>query len=219
MITPDLPVLYSFRRCPYAMRARMGLAVSRQSYVLREVDLKDRPAQLREVSAKATVPVLILANGKVLDQSLQIMRWTLAISDPQHWLKVPPSKAAQMDAWIAHCDSDFKHHLDRYKYATRYPDVRAEDHRTQAAEFLFELDRRLKETAYLGGPDMSLVDVALAPFVRQFASADRDWFEHQSWPALRCWLEAFVATDLFTGIMKKYPVWKMGDSDRLIFNG
>jgi glutathione S-transferase len=216
MSAPDLPVLYSFRRCPYAMRARMALAVSQQSYVLREVDLKARPSQLREVSAKATVPVLVLANGKVLEESLQIMHWTLANSDPQQWLQAPSFRAAQTNALIAGCDGDFKHHLDRYKYAAHYSDNRAEDHRTQAAEFLFELDRCLQKTAYLLGPNLSLADVALAPFVRQFASADRAWFEQQSWPALRSWLDAFVATNLFIGIMKKYPVWKVGNPDCLI---
>lgn len=202
-----LPILYSFRRCPYAIRARLALAVSEQACVHREVDLKQRPPELYAASPKGTVPVLVFGDGVVLEESLEIMHWTLGNHDPSCWLPSSEEQRAQTAALIAACDGDFKHNLDRYKYASRHPGSQAEDHRELASEFLRELERHLAGGPYLLGSACSLADMAIAPFVRQFAFTDREWFDSRAWPHLREWLERFLASELFTGVMVKHPVW------------
>jgi len=201
------PVLYSFRRCPYAMRARMALAVSEQVCTLREVVLARKPAQLLQASPKGTVPVLVLPDGTVLEQSLDIMRWALQRHDPQHWL---PATGPDTDAalhWIRQCDGDFKAQLDRYKYPHRYalPDGLA--HRTAGAEFLQRLNACLSQQPALAGAHWGLTDAAIAPFVRQFAHTDPDWFAAQAWPALQQWLAHFEASPLYLQVMEKVPEW------------
>jgi len=206
-MSPTLPILYSFRRCPYAMRARMALSVSGQVLEHREVDLKQRPEQLIAVSPKATVPVVVLADGTVLEESIDVMRWALAQHDPEGWLPSTEEDRATTEALIARNDGDFKQHLDRYKYATRYDDVDPLEHRTAASAILSELDHRLRSGTYLLGDRFTFADAALAPFVRQFAFADKAWFDAQPWPALQQWLESFLSSERFLGIMHKHPVW------------
>ena len=205
-----LPVLYSFRRCPYAMRARLALAVSGQACELREVVLRAKPAELITASAKASVPVLVLPSGEVIEQSLDIMRWALQRDDPARWLSVKPEQAAQEQALIDDCETSFKHHLDRYKDPGRYVDVKALQHRAAAADWLSQLERHLTPEGWLFGPSASLADMAIAPFVRQFAQADPLWFEQQDWPALQAWLNRIVSSALFEGVMHKYPAWESG---------
>ncbi|MCP4862318.1 MAG: rhodanese-related sulfurtransferase [Planctomycetes bacterium] len=202
-----MPVLYSFRRCPYAMRARLALSVSEQACVVREVALKNRPEELYAASSKGTVPVLVLANGEVIDESLAVMQWALQQRDPEGWL---PSAGheKEMRALIASNDGDFKFHLDRYKYATRYEGVVAEEHRDKASAFLQQLDQRLQDSAYLFGEQPSLADMAIAPFVRQFSIADSAWFQQQPWPRLIAWLEAFINSPRFASIMTKRVTWE-----------
>lgn len=178
-------VLYSFRRCPYAMRARMALRYSGVPLSIVEVSLKAKPAEMLAASPKATVPVLVCADGSVIEQSLDIMHWALARHDPDNWLQ--PGCAAL----IEENDTRFKVLLDRYKYAIRYPEHPMEYYRAQGAEFLQRLEDVLARSAYLAGPALSLADVALAPFVRQFAHVDRDWFEQAPYPRLNAWLERF----------------------------
>jgi glutathione S-transferase len=202
-----LPILYSFRRCPYAMRARMALSVSGQALEHREVDLKQRPEELIAVSPKATVPVVVLADGTVLEESIDVMRWALTQHDPEGWLPATEEDRATTEALIARNDGDFKKHLDRYKYATRYEDVDPLEHRTAASAILSELDQRLQAGPYLLGDRFTFADAALAPFVRQFAFADKAWFDAQPWPALQQWLESFLSSERFLGIMQKHPVW------------
>lgn len=185
------------------MRARLALAVSEQPFVLHAVDLKNRPPQLYVVSPKGTVPVLVLDDGTVLDESIDIMRWTLTNHDPQDWLRNATEQEQEIQALITQCDRSFKFHLDRYKYATRYEGAVAEEHRQLAAEILMEWDQRLKGHAFLCDDRACMADIALGPFVRQFAFADRPWFDKQPWPHLRAWLEAFTASALFALIMKK----------------
>jgi glutathione S-transferase len=214
-----LPVLYSFRRCPFAMRARLALAASGQRCELREVVLRDKPAELLAASPKGTVPVLI-ADGRVLDESLDIMRWALALNDPQHWLAPEKGALADMLALIARFDSNetgFKFHLDRYKYAARYTDdagrgIDAESHRAAATAFLLDLEALLTATPFLFGTRPALADMAIAPFVRQFTTADPAWFEAQPWPRLRSWLAALLDSTLWNGVMQKYPPWRAGAS-------
>lgn len=202
-----LPILYSFRRCPYAMRARLALAVSAQEVEHREVELKNRPSELVAASPKATVPVVVLANGSVLEESLEIMHWALAQHDPEGWLAQTAEDRALTEKLILRNDSDFKKHLDRYKYATRYEDVDPLEHRADASEILNDLNARLGETNFLLGDHFTLADAAIAPFVRQFAFADKSWFDSQAWPSLQHWLEAFLLSPRFLHIMRKRPVW------------
>ncbi len=205
-----LPILYSFRRCPYAMRARLALAISGQACELREVVLKAKPAELLSASAKASVPVLVLPGGKVIDQSLDIMRWALQRNDPAHWLTSNSAQTAQVQALIDDCEKTFKHHLDRYKYPGRYAGVNALDHRAAAAIWLVQLGQQLTPEGWLFGPAASLADMAIAPFVRQFAQTDPLWFEQQDWPALQAWLYRIVSSALFDSVMHKYPAWESG---------
>ncbi|MGB0954225.1 MAG: glutathione S-transferase [Planctomycetota bacterium] len=207
-----LPILYSFRRCPYAMRARLALSVSGMEMEHREVDLKQRPPELYAASPKGTVPVVVLADGQVLEESLEIMIWALEQHDPESWLPQGEEAIAQTRTLIARNDGDFKFHLDRYKYSTRYEDVDALEHRTAIAAMLQDLDTRLEATAYLLGPKSTLADFALAPFVRQCAFADKDWFDAQPWPQLQAWLERFLQSERFLGIMQKHDVWSSDET-------
>lgn len=192
-------VLYSFRRCPYAMRARMALRYSGVPLSIIEVSLKAKPAEMLALSPKGTVPVLACADGRVIEQSLDIMHWALAQHDPDHWLH------GNAQALIEENDNSFKIHLDRYKYAIRYPEQPMEHYRAQGAEFLQQLEHRLEHSPYLAGPTLSLADVALAPFVRQFAHVDRDWFAQTPYPRLQAWLERFLASELFIAVMTQRP--------------
>jgi UPF0176 protein len=214
-----LPTLYSFRRCPYAMRARLALSVSGQTCVVREVALKNRPEELYAASAKGTVPVLVLANGEVIDESLAVMQWALHKRDPESWL--PSTKQEQeMRGLIAQNDGDFKFHLDRYKYATRYEGVVAEEHRASASIFLNQLNQRLEHSPYLFGDQPCLADMAILPFVRQFSIADPAWFQQQPWTRLIAWLEKFLASPRFASIMTKYAVWEQAHDPLIVdWNG
>ncbi len=205
-----LPVLYSFRRCPYAMRARLALAISGQTCELREVVLKAKPAELLSASAKASVPVLVLPSGEVIDQSLDIMNWALQLNDPAQWLTSSSEQVAQVQSLIDDCDKTFKHHLDRYKYPGRYEGVNALEHRAAAGAWLSQLDQQLTPEGWLFGPAAALADMAIAPFVRQFAQTDSLWFEQQDWPALQAWLKRIVSSALFESVMHKYPAWESG---------
>ncbi|MGX9379582.1 glutathione S-transferase [Pseudomonas sp. JQ36] len=191
--------LYSFRRCPYAMRARMALRYSEVPVEIVEVSLKAKPAAMLAISPKGTVPVLD-ANGQVIDESLEIMRWALAQHDPDDWLLGGDSRIAEL---IEANDQGFKVHLNRYKYAERYPEQPMEVYRAEGALFLQRLDELLTDRDYLLSDHLSLADVALLPFVRQFAHVDREWFAHTPYVRLQVWLERFLDSELFTSIMKK----------------
>jgi len=195
------PVLYSFRRCPYAMRARMALRIGGASYEHREVVLRDKPAEMLEVSPKGTVPVLVAGPGEVIEESRDIMRWALVRSDPESWLERDDPALVETN------DGPFKHHLDRYKYATRYDNVDPAQHRAAALDFLRRLDERLSQSAYLRGETRGFADIAIFPFIRQFANADREWFDGQALPHLQVWLAGLIDSDLFAGIMAKHPQW------------
>lgn len=207
-----LDILYSFRRCPYAMRARLSLQVSQRRCELREVLLRDKPTELVHVSPKATVPVVQTCDGEVLEESLDIMRWCLSAKDPQSWMRPEQGSLDSMLALIARNDGDFKHHLDRYKYGSTHDPAAVDLHRESAAEFLAELDARLTVVPWLSGQRLGLADAAIAPFVRQFANTDRSWFDAQAWPSLRNWLDDFLASPLFAAVMHKYQPWQPGSS-------
>ncbi|MCP5395906.1 MAG: glutathione S-transferase [Sphingomonadaceae bacterium] len=196
------PLLYSFRRCPYAMRARLALRISGTTVEHREVVLRDKPPEMLEVSPKGTVPVLVLPDGMVLEESLDIMRWALARNDPEDWLE------RQDEALLAANDGPFKHHLDRYKYSTRYANVDALEHRAACSKLLMVLEERLSATRYLCGEQRGFADAAIFPFVRQFAHSDRAWFDAQPWPHLRAWLEGWKTSELFEAVMEKHERWR-----------
>lgn len=199
------PVLYSFRRCPYAMRARLALVSAGIETELREILLRDKAPAFLEASPKGTVPVIV-AGGQVIEESLDIMRWALAHADPEGWLNYPE----EGNALMAECDGPFKTALDRYKYQNRH-DSEPEVERAHGAAFLRKLNAKLEMSAYLFGEHPTLPDMAIVTFVRQFANTDRDWFDAQAWPHLRGWLDRFTQSDRFAAIMQKYPKWQAED--------
>ena len=198
------PILYSFRRCPYAMRARLALQSAGVGSELREILLRDKAPEFLAASPKGTVPVLVTQGG-VIEESLDIMRWALSQNDPEGWLDMPP----EGNALIEEADGPFKTALDRYKYATRYDSDPMEE-RERGATFLHDLDRRLT-TPFLFGDTPGLADRAIQPFVRQFANTDRAWFDAQDWPNLYRWFTRFLNDPDFLSVMQKYPVWTAGD--------
>ena len=213
LMTEPRPILYSFRRCPYAMRGRMALDVAGIKVEHREILLKDKPAEMLAVSPKGTVPVVVLPDGRVIEESLEVMLWALEQNDPENWLSPSSGDRAEMDALIAANDGPFKHHLDRYKYATRYEGAVASDHRAAASEHLNALEERLSRSSQLFGETPSLADIALFPFVRQFAIADQDWFDAQPWPNLHLWLAGHLNSERFARIMTKHALYAPSSSD------
>ncbi|MGF6110619.1 glutathione S-transferase [Pseudomonas frederiksbergensis] len=198
-----MTTLYSFRRCPYAMRARMALRYSGVEVQIVEVSLKAKPAEMLALSSKGTVPVLEV-EGRVIDESLDIMRWALGQNDPEDWLlKEDPAGQPLIAELIEENDQVFKVHLNRYKYAERYPEQPMEHYRAEGEVFLRRLDELLKGRDYLLAGHISWADVALMPFVRQFAHVDREWFAQTPYVRLQAWLQRFLDSDLFTSIMKK----------------
>jgi glutathione S-transferase len=199
------PILYSFRRCPYAMRARLALLISGTICEIREVKLSAKPARMLEVSPKGMVPVLVLPTGHVIEQSLDIMRWALGRNDPDGWL------AADDVDLIAANDGPFKHHLDRYKYPERHPSDGV-NHRAAGLTHLLELETRLAASVNLCGESRGLADMAIMPFVRQFAQTDRAWFNDQPVPHLQAWLDRHVTSPLFEAAMVRLKPWQPGDA-------
>nr|WP_245842963.1 glutathione S-transferase [Sphingomonas laterariae] len=205
----DKPILYSFRRCPYAMRARMALLISGTACFIREVKLSHKPEELIAASPKATVPVIVRADGGVIEESLAIMRWALARNDPEGWLEREDRVLIETN------DGPFKHHLDRYKYPERHASDPAE-HRAAGMALLGVLEARLAARANLCGDARGLTDIAIFPFVRQFAETDRTWFDAQPLPRLQAWLSDHLQSMLFSEIMVRLEPWRPGDAP-LIF--
>jgi glutathione S-transferase len=192
-------LLYSFRRCPYAMRARLALRYSGVPVQIVEVSLKAKPAEMLALSPKGTVPVLCVG-GRVIEESLEIMQWALAQHDPDDWLLKGDPRVLDL---ITENDQVFKHHLNRYKYAERYPEQPMEHYRAEGEVFLQTLEGLLAGNDYLLAEHLSLADVALAPFVRQFAHVDREWFAGTPYRQLQAWLQRFVESPLFIAVMAK----------------
>ena len=200
------PVLYSFRRCPYAMRARLALLQAAVTVELREVVLRAKPQAMLDISPKGTVPVLVLADGRVIEQSLDIMRWALQQHDPQAWLAQADAPAQQ--ALLALNDGAFKQALDAYKYPERHPQASAETHRAQGeAVFIALLEQRLQNQPFLAGASAGFTDLAIFPFVRQWAAVDAAGFGASRWVAVRAWLNGWLGSELFARAMQKYPAW------------
>lgn len=215
----SLPILYSFRRCPYAIRARLALQTAGIECEIREVVLRDKPSSLLEMSPKGTVPVLSLPDGGVIEESLEIAHWALSLNDPLRWLSPSSVTTAEMLQLVDRVEPEFKYHLDRYKYAGRYAEALPFLHRDAASQFLGQLEERLRTNPWLCGEKQSWADVAIVPFVRQFANTDRAWFDVQPWPLLRKWLVEFENSSSFAEIMTKLPQWHEGDEITRFFAG
>lgn len=201
-----LPHLYSFRRCPYAIRSRLALKVAGQRVELREVSLRAKPEQMLALSPKGTVPVLLLPDGRVIEQSLEIMHWALSQHDPHGWLRA--GSVAQMQAWIDLNDGPFKALLDCYKYPERHTGRSADSWRDEAVALMLDpMNRALTSHPQLLGQAVSLADMALLPFVRQFAQVDAEWFKQAPLPGLQGWLAAHLASPLFESVMGKVDPW------------
>jgi glutathione S-transferase len=204
------PVFWSFRRCPYVMRARLAVCSAGIQVELREILLRDKPEAFLQASPKGTVPVVQLADGTVLEESRDVMQWALARNDPDGWLDVqhrdPEGTAAFLDA----LDGPFKTHLDRYKYASRFDPEAALKYREAGVAMLAEFDAKLAAQPSLSGKKNGLLDFASLPFVRQFRIADPVWFDARPWPHLHHWLQTFLASSQFASVMKKYAVWQEG---------
>lgn len=209
-----LPILYSFRRCPYAMRARLAISAAGIQVELREVVLRDKPAAMIEASPKATVPVLVLADGTVIDESLDVMRWTLDQADPEGWWPEDAALRTQIDDLIAANDGPFKKALDHYKYPDRYQGetINPIEQRAIAAHVIASYETDLADGGWLVGDRPTLADFAILPFVRQFAHVDRAWFDAQPWLNVIDWLDRFLASPNFAMIMKKRSQWRPGDT-------
>lgn len=202
-------ILYSFRRCPYAMRARMALHVSGTEYEHREVLLRDKPDAMLAASPKGTVPVFVMADGTVIDESYDVMEWALGQNDPLGWMDCDQEKAEFL---IDRNDGPFKHNLDRYKYASRYSDdAKRGDidltHRRAAEEHIQIIEQNLEKNKYITGKTQSIADIAIFPFIRQFANTDKNWWDQSPYPRTRDWLMRHTESDLFKTIMTKHPLW------------
>lgn len=205
-----LPILYSFRRCPYAIRARMTLMYAGVQVELREVLLKDKPKAMLDVSDKGTVPVLVLPTDEVIDESVDVMRWALAQKDPRNWAL--PDRQENCDAWVSANDNDFKHWLDHYKYADRFPDHSQDYYRARAEQFLQKLETALRHSPWISGAELGFADIAVFPFIRQFSGVDSNWFARAPYPSTRQWLETLLSCEWFMGCMQKHRPWAPGDA-------
>ena len=191
------------------MRARMAIAYAGINVGLREVVLKDKPPAMLDVSPKGTVPVVIDVDGRIIEESRDVMRWALDQNDPDAWL----AGLGLDDPLISACDDDFKHWLDRYKYAVRFPEQDEIWYRGQAEAFLATLELKLGDARFLNGSTLGVTDIAVFPFIRQFANVDMKWWESKPYPNVARWLAGLIASELFVAVMKKYPQWRDGDPE------
>ena len=205
----NLPILYSFRRCPYAMRARMAINISNQKCEIREVLLRDKPTSMLEYSSKGTVPVLVLQSGEVIDESLDVIDWALNLNDPENWQRSKDNEKTK--ELIKINDGEFKYHLDRYKYSKRYDNEDPEFHRKKCLSFIEKVNSELQNSKYIFDDAISYIDISLLPFIRQFRIADNEWFDELPYENVKSWLSNFLNSELLESIMSKHDLWKEGD--------
>ena len=206
----QLPILYSFRRCPYAMRARMAIIISGIQLELREVLLKDKPVSMLSYSDKGTVPVLVLPDNKVIDESMDVIIWAFQQSDDENRLLQYTHDQTQQQL-VQKNDNEFKYWLDRYKYHVGYPEYSQQHYRLHAESFLQFLENQLQLSPYLAGQEFGISDLAIFPFVRQFAFVDKNWFDQSPYQATAKWLDNWIEHTWFRSCMKKYAIWQEGD--------
>ena len=212
----DSPILYSLRRCPYAMRARLGILLANQQVLIREIVTKDKPEELLECSPKGTVPVLVLPDGKVIEQSLDVMMWALQQNDPQDLLRSSnPSLSEQIHQLIQHNDNEFIGHLEKYRASVRYRNDDIEQRRNLCEVFITELEGKLAQHDYSFGDSPSLADFAVMPFVSQFVRVEKKWFLQSEYQNVGRWLRSHIESKLYTQVMKQYPLWNDTKQDCL----
>ena len=202
------PILYSFRRCPYAMRARLAIKISEIFVEIREIMLKDKPLEFLNLSPKGTVPVLVTTSGKILEESLDIINWALNKNDPKKWLANGQLSQNQINQLLDNLENEFKPSLDKYKYTNRFESVDKDFHRDKNLSFLWYLDDLLKKNKALNCSHLSLVDYAIFPFIRQFRNVDSEWFDSLNFNFLKKWLFELIDSNDFLSIMIKYKKWE-----------
>ena len=212
----DLPIIYSLRNCPFAMRARIAIYKSQQPVLLRDLVLSDKPAEMLTASPKGTVPVLVTPNGTVIEESFEIMLWALSMSDPDDLLFTGDEKMLdKMLALIYLFDSEFKGDLENYKCAKRYSETNIIECREACEVYIAQLERLLTEHKYLMADRESLADIALLPFIRQFARVERQWYLHSPYPHVRQWLNNYLQSKMFSKVMAKHELWLQNRADIL----
>ena len=207
-----IPILYSFRRCPYCMRAHMALKQAGIQVELREVKLSDMSEEALAVSPDETVPVLVLADGTALDESWEIVKWALLQNDPDNWLGDNSALLLDAEMLVETNDYSFKEDLDHYKYSDRFPEQGKEHYRQACEEFIVELEEALSESPYLIAEHLSLADIGVFPFIRQFSLVDIEWFQQAPYPNVQRWLKGLIHSELFEDVFQKHEIWKKGDS-------
>ena len=207
-----IPILFSFRRCPYAMRARIAIKLCSLECEIREINLKLKNKEFLEISPKGTVPVLILPDDKIIEESMDIIHWAISNNDPYN-LKLKNLEIYNKDMeLISIFDNEFKYHLDRYKYNSRYKGINKEEHKYKARDLLVNLNNSLKEKQWLNGENISISDISILPFVRQYRIADIKWFDEKlELPNINRWLDKFLNSKIFNNVMKKYKIWETTD--------
>lgn len=210
----NIPILYSFRRCPYAMRARMALQLANVQCELREVELKNKPEEMLQASPKGTVPILVLEEV-ILDESNDIIQWVIS-NNPNILMHLDDEQAQQTSKLVDLFDTEFKYHLDRYKYHQRYGS-NATIHKEQCDEILYLLDEEISEDGWIFSDEISLLDISILPFIRQFKIADESYFFSQNYQKVINLLKRFESSDLFESIMHKYEAWEPNQAEKTIF--
>ena len=217
----QLAILYSLRNCPYAMRARIAILKSQQTIMLRDVVLSNKPDEMIAASPKATVPILVLNDGRVIDESLDVMLWALKEADPDnllHRASNDENRLAEMLALIHTFDDEFKVFLEKYKCAKRYKESNILDCRLACELYIQELEDRLSSHLFLISNQESLADIALLPFIRQFARVERQWYLQSPYPSVKQWLKNYLQSSMFTKVMAKYPLW-LENHEVVLFGG
>ncbi len=199
------PLLFTFRRCPFAIRARLALIVSGVEVNMHEVSLRDKPQALLACSPKGTVPVIQFSDGRIIEESLDIMQWALSVNDPEQWLDAPNGASAEALSLISQNDGPFKQALDLYKYSVRFPEHPESYYRAQAEVFLLALDTRLRKNTYLMGDRITLPDMAIFPFIRQFSNVNQEWLYASKYQHLNQWLDKLLGSSIFHAVMLKHP--------------
>jgi len=216
-----LPILYSLRNCPFAMRARIAIFKAQQTVLLRDLVLTDKPLAMLQASPKGTVPVIVLANGTVIEESLDIMLWALQETDPSdllHANHLDKSSISDMHCVIKDFDHGFKRCLEQYKCAKRYQEPSLIEFRQACEVYIQQLELRLAQQRFLISNQESLADIALLPYIRQFARIERQWYLESPYPYVRRWLNHYLQSPMFTKVMAKYPLW-LTNYDEVLFGG
>ena len=207
-----IPILFSFRRCPYAMRARIAIKLCDLECEIREINLKSKNKEFLKLSPKGTVPVLVLPDDKIIEESIDIVHWAINTNDPYNLKLDNPIKYNEDIKLIRIFDGEFKYHLDRYKYDNRFKDAKREEHKYKARDLLVNLNDRLEEKKWLNGDNVSLSDISILPFIRQYRIADIKWFDEQlELPNINRWLDNFLNSKTLNNVMKKYKIWETTD--------